>query len=261
MPPLEPGSPRLRRLLLLLAAVGSLLFTGLLALSVIEPLWIERAARELLRQEVERRVGERVDQLSNARVLQIAQKRLGHAQAQIEARRQALRAEVPQRVAHAMADLLKADCECRRRMVDVAVRHEEGALASLEQLRERLSRLIESAYGEVSRQLMREFRIFSGVNAAAFALLFLVTLMRRGQALQLLLPAAVLVGAAAFTAVVYLLGQNWLHTIVFGDYVGWAYVAWYGMAAGWFADLLCNRGRVSTLLLQLIGSVSKGAPC
>ena len=254
------GSPRLRRLLLVLSALGGLLFGALVALSFIEPLWIERAAREVLRHEVEKRVGERIDQLSNARVVELAQKALGRTDAQITARQQALRAEVPQRVANAIADLMKADCECRKRMVDVAVKHEEGVLGSLEQAREQLARRIESAYGEVSRQLLRELRIFAGVNALAFALLGLITLNRRASTLQLLLPAVAVAGAAVLTAAIYLLHQDWLHTIVFGEYVGWAYAAWYGAALAWMADLLCNRGRITRQLVEG-ASIVGTAPC
>jgi hypothetical protein len=257
----DSGSARLRRLMLVVAALGGLSFAGLVALSFIAPLWIERAAREVLRLEVERRVGARVDQVTSAKVMRMAQKALGATDAEIEARRRALHAEVPQRVANAMADLLNAECECRKRMVDRAVQREERTLRSLEQVRERLSRLIESTYGEVQRQLMRELRIFCGVNSLAFALLALITLKRRARTLQLLLPALALIGAAAATAAVYLFSQNWLHTIVFGHYVGWAYLAWYGLVAAWFADLLCNRARVTGVLLHVAGSVGKAASC
>ncbi len=149
----DVNSPRLRRLLLVVSALGALLFAGLAALSFIEPLWIERAVREVLRHEVRR---------------------------------------------------------------------------------------IESAYGEVSRHLLRELRIFAGVNALAFGLLALITLNRRASTLQLLLPSVAVIGAAALTASVYLFNQDWLHTIVFGQYVGWAYAAWYGVALAWMADLLAT---------------------
>ena len=105
----DVNSPRLRRLLRVVSALGGLLFAGLLVLSLIEPLWIERAAREVLRHEVEKRVGERIDDLSNARVVRLAQKALGRTEAEMAAHRQALRAEVPQRVAHAVAAFMKAE--------------------------------------------------------------------------------------------------------------------------------------------------------
>jgi hypothetical protein len=67
----------LRRLLLVVAGLGCVLFAGLITVSLVEPIWIERAAREVLRLEVERRVGERIDKLTDARVVQLAQKALG----------------------------------------------------------------------------------------------------------------------------------------------------------------------------------------
>lgn len=257
----ERDSPRLRRLLLTVSAFGGLLFAGLIAVSFIEPLWIERAVREVLRHEVEKRVGERIDQLSNARVVQLAQKALGRTDAEIAARQEALRAEVPQRVANAMADLLKADCECRKRLVEGAVKHQEGALGTLEQARAQLARRIEAAYGEVQRQLLRELRIFASANLLAFALLAVITLQRRASTLQLLLPAAAVIGAATLTAAVYLFNQNWLQTIIFGRYVGWAYLAWYGAALAWMLDVLCNRARVTRVLVRGLSSVSVSSGC
>lgn len=258
--PQEVNSPRLRRLLRVVSALGGLLFAGLVALSFIEPLWIERAAREVLRHEVEKRVGERIDELSNARVVKLAQKALGRTEAEIAAHRQALRAEVPQRVAHAIADFMKADCDCRKRLVEGAVKHEKEAVGTLEKAREQMARRIESAYGEVSRQLLRELRIFAGVNALAFGLLAVITINRRASVLQLLLPAVAVLGAAVLTGAIYLLGQDWLHTIVFGQYVGWAYGAWYGVTLAWLADLVCNGGRVTRQVVELFGAVAT-VPC
>ena len=260
--PEEVNSPRLRRLLRVVSALGSLLFAGLVLLSFIEPLWIERAAREVLRHEVEKRVGERIDQLSNARLVKLAQKALGRTEAEITAHRQALRAAVPQRVAHAIADFMKADCDCRKRLVEGAVKHEEEAVGTLEKAREQLARRIESAYAEVSRQLLRELRIFAGANALAFALLVVITLNRRASTGQLLLPALAVIGAAGLTGAVYLFSQDWLHTIVFGQYVGWAYLAWYGATLAWLADLLCNRGRITRVMVESVSIVAGiASPC
>lgn len=259
--PEEVNSPRLPRLLRVVSALGSLLFAGLVVLSSIEPLWIERAAREVLRHEVEKRVGERIDDLSNARVVKLAQKALGRTEAEMAAHRQALRAELPQRVANAVADFMKADCDCRKRLVEAAVKHEEEAVGTLEKARELLARRIESAYGEVSRQLLRELRIFAAVNALAFGLLAVITLNGRAGLLQLLLPAGAVIGAAGLTAAIYLFNQNWLHTIVYGQYVGWAYLGWYGLALAWMADIVCNRARVTSALFNVLNSVSLAPGC
>jgi hypothetical protein len=112
---------------------------------------------------------------------------------------------------------------------------------------------------------MREFRIFTASNAIAFALLVAITLIRRAATLQLFLVALVVVGAVMVTGGLYLFNQNWLHTIVFGDYVGMAYAAYLAGVTLLFADVVFNRARVTTeivnIVLEAIGSAARAVPC
>ncbi len=112
---------------------------------------------------------------------------------------------------------------------------------------------------------MREFRVFTGSNAIAFALLGVVTLLRRNATLQLALPAVVLAGAVVVTGSLYLFNQNWLHTIVFGEYVGLAYAAYLAGVALLLADVVFNRARITTrmvnVVLQSVGSAVHALPC
>ena len=255
----------LRRALLILALLGITLFGAAFVISWLNPLLVERGAREVVRIEVERRVGEKLDSLSSPRVTTLAQKALGKTDAELEHARRQLVDGVSQKVAQVVADMLNADCECRKRLVERAVTGQQERITSLAQARDRLLGQIELAYASVTANLMREFRIFTASNAAAFALLALVTYYRRAAALQLALPAVVLVGAVGITAGLYLFNQNWLHTVLYSQYVGLAYVAYLGAAAALLADVLFNRARVSTRLvnggLHALGSAVQAVPC
>lgn len=255
----------MRLFLLRFGSAGALIFIGALLLSFASPLTIERAVREVARIEIERRVGEKIEALSDGRLVQLAQRAAGRNAAQIAAARQALRDEVPRKVADAIADMLEADCPCRRRMIERAEHAERERLASLVELREKLVVFVEASYAKVSAQLLREFRIFASTNAAALALLALVTRVRRGAALQLLLPALVIGGAMLSTGSIYLFGQDWLHTILFADYVGLGYAAYMAAVASLLADVVFNRARVTTRLvngvLQAAGSTVQAVPC
>ena len=44
----------------------------------------------------------------------------------------------------------------------------------------------------------------------------------------------------------YLFSQDWLLTIIHGDYVGFAYIGWLGAAFLLLLDIAINRGRVTT---------------
>jgi hypothetical protein len=255
----------MRPAILLISALGTLFFGMGLLVSLLNPLLIEQAARGVVRIEVERRVGEKVDALSNSRIVGFAQKALQKTELDIQRTQEALRQEIPRKVANVLADMLNADCECRRRLVDRMQQSEDLRLTSLAQVRENLLSLIESAYGSVTSNLMREFRIFCGSNAAAFALLGAVTLLRRRAAFQLLLPAFVLLGAVVTTGGLYLFEQNWLHTIVFGQYVGFAYVLYVAGVALLLADIAFNRARFTTRVvnqaLSAVGAAASAVPC
>jgi hypothetical protein len=255
----------MRRTILALGLLGATLFTLVLLASFLNPLLIERAAREIVRIEIERRVGEKIDTLSNSKLTAFAQKALGKTDEEIEAARRALAQDVPRKVANVVADMLNANCECRRRLVGYATKGQEERLSSLSHVRENLVSLIESAYSTVTTNLMRELRIVTASNAVAFALLSLVAYFRRGASLQLLIPAVVLVGAVAITASLYLFNQNWLHTIIYSQYVGWGYVAYLGAVAALLADVLINRARITTKVVnaffQAVGLTLTAIPC
>ncbi|MDR2016971.1 MAG: hypothetical protein LBP90_05145 [Burkholderiales bacterium] len=254
----------MRTIVLVISLIGTLFFGGVAALSWLNPLYIERAARELVRIEVERRVGEKIDTLSNTKIIGLARRTLEKTNVDLERAEQALRDEVPRRVADAIADLLDADCECRQRLRTYMQQAQTEHISSLAEAKSKLLGWIESAYANVTQSLLRELRIVCFSNAFAFALLGIVTLVRRRATLQLALPALVLVGAVFITTSLYLFNQNWLHTIVFGAYVGWAYSFYLGTVALLLADIAFNRARVCTeivnMILDAVGS-ARLLPC
>lgn len=242
---------RWRQALRLLCAAGLAVFGGLVVVSYATPITVERLAREAIQLEVERRVGERIDALSNTRLAGLARQALGKTSAQAAAAEDALRQQVPRRVADTVADMLKADCECRKRLARHFQEAAEARLASLRDAEARLSEWIEHGYATTREQLLRELRIFSGVNAICFVLLGGLSLWRRPTTPQLLLVAATVLGAVLVVGGFYLFKQDWLHTLVFGSYVGWGYAAYLAAVTGLFADILFNEARVCAHLLDL----------
>jgi len=255
----------MRSFILSLSLVGVLFFGGAFVVSFVDPLLIERAAREVVRIEIERRVGQKIDALSNTRLAGLAQKLLSKTDEDMRESARALRDEVPQRVANVVADMLKADCECRKRLVRSAVAGAQEHISSLSLVRGQLLGFIEASYPDVAKNLMRELRIFTGSNAVVFVLLGVAALMRRKATVQLLVPATILVFAVLISAYLYLFNQNWLHTILFSSYVGFGYSALLLTVALLLGDVLLNRARVITRVLNAVldiaGSAVTVSPC
>ncbi len=125
--------------------------------------------------------------------------------------------------------------------------------------------LTDATYAKVTLALVREVRIFSAANAFVFALLGLIAALWTRSGRQLLAPALILLGAALLVGGVYLFQQNWLQTILLGDYVGLWYFSYLLVASLFLADVVFNRGRFSVetvnIVVSTVGGIFSAASC
>ena len=104
-----------RSFVLLLSLLGSAAFGGLLLVSLLQPTWIEHGARELIRQQIEHKTGEKLRALDERFLSAQAWVFLRGKEQEIDAARKALSAGLPARVAAIAAEMGIPACECRKR--------------------------------------------------------------------------------------------------------------------------------------------------
>lgn len=255
----------MRPVILAIAALGFTTFGIAFVLSFTSPSFVETAGKEVIRLEVQRRVTEKVESLEGTRLTGLAERISGRNAEEVAAAKKRLSEGLPAKVANTVAQMRNLDCECRqaieRRMTGLLA----GRIVLLTELNERLAMLIRTKYMETAERLTREFRIFSGANILVFGLLGVVALVRKKARLQLVLPALVVLGAAGITAYFYVFQQDWLHTILFSDYVGLGYFAYLSIAGALLADIAFNRARVCTEIINaaghVVGAALHAVPC
>ena len=256
---------KLRRVILAVSIVGGVVFASAFVTSFVRPTLIESLAQELVRREVERRTFEAVSSWDGSVAGKIARRVVGDNERRSAELKAKLAAGVPERVGAIVAEMRNADCECRRFIASGLTAVFRGEIASLAVANERLASFIRAKYMHVAASLLREFRIFTAANALVFLFLGLVTLLRGRAALQLIVPAVVLVGSAGIVASLYLFNQDWVHTIVFNEYVGFAYFAYLAVALAFLADIVLNRARISTEVINFsanaVGATIQAFPC
>lgn len=249
----------------LLSIVGVVLFGSSFILSYTNPLLVESIARDMIRMEVERRVGEKLATLKDSHLISLAQRLSAKNTAEINAIKLKLADELPQKVAAIVAEMGDINCECRKAIAKNIMSGFEARSTNLTHLNKRLTQLIRTKYMAVSESLTREFRIFTAANTIMFALLGVTAVLRKRANLQLVLPAAVLLGATLIVSYLYVFNQDWLHTILFGDYIGLGYFAYLGLATAGLVDIAFNKARLTTrivnLALNILGSAVQAAPC
>ncbi len=255
----------IRRITFTLGIVGCVFFGLAFITSIVNPGFVEQIAKSIIRYEVEKKVQEKVDAIDSGFLAKKAEIFSKGYEDEIAQSKRLLAQQLPARIAEIIGEMQNLDCECRKKIETNIRTGFEWRIAGASIAQERLTSLIRSKYMETANQLTREFRIFTGANTFVFALLLITVLLKRQASLHLLPSALVLLVAASITAYLYLFNQNWLHTLVFSDYVGYAYFGYLGGVFSLLSDIIFNRARITTEilnnLLNAICSVIQVAPC
>lgn len=255
----------IRHMALALGLIGSALFGLAFAVSIANPGLVEKTAKSAIRYEVEKKVREKIDAIDGGFLAKKAAA-LSKGYADEIAQTQRLLAQnLPAQLARVIAEMQDLDCECRNKVETHIRTGMEWRITSAVAAQERLASLIRTQYLETTDQLIREFRIFTGTNALVFAFLFVAAALKRQASIHFLPASIVLLASAGMTAYLYLFNQDWLHTLVFGDYVGLAYIAYLASALALLSDIAFNRARLTTEVLSAaldaIGSGFQILPC
>jgi len=249
----------LRRTLLATGLAGTALFALLLALSYLNPILIEQWARNAIAQEVRQRVTSRLENVSSPTLARAAESLIGKNRREIAART-ALAEKIAPIIAEVTRRMADPGCQCRLAIARAIIESHVGT-SQLEQANARLTRLVESKYRDVAQSLLHEIRVFSVANGVVFVLLGLIAGFWRRPALQLLAPAFVLIAAVTLTGKVYLFNQDWLQTIMFGNYVGIWYFPYLFLALAFLSDVVFLKAIVSRLMINLVSSFFAGLSC
>jgi len=192
----------------------------------------------------------------------------------IESGTRVLASDLPERIAEIIAEL----CVCDLDYEDRAERERRfneakdsitamirgglaGGIALTRVKIGTLDDLISGYYVETVDGLKRDLRIFFGSNLVLYAAVGLGVLFS-GLGNALVIPAVLLLIGTAASSGLYLFGQNWLATILFQDWTGFAYLAWVALITLFLADVFLNKARVTLRLLSSVHWIPiPGLPC
>lgn len=260
----------MKKFLISISIVGTLLFGAVFGLTYMDPERVEKSARGWVAQEIERKIKDDFPQLfppeAKEKGAQVFQKLQGHLKKDIAKLRKILFSDLPDRIAESVA----RSCVCRMKNKDreeVRRKHEEtrSRVKSLVVgiLKNKINKnltlidhaedMIQGHYLETIEQLMFDLRIFSGTNSLLCILILLIMSVKAGQERPLMLAGGILTAVTLVSSAIYIFGQNWFYTLMFNDYMGWGYVTLVGVILGLLLDIVFNKGRICSLIMEAIG--------
>lgn len=263
----------LRKGLLAISLLGMSFSGAGLAVTFVDERHFEDRTRQLVTWQVEREIRDlaTLPPVEEDGALAALRNRMADSIALSE---RLLGSDLPERIAETIAELCVCDLDYEDREEHERRFNEakdsfaaviRGGLASGIALTRikigTLDDLISGYYVETVEGLKRDLRIFFGSNLALYTIVgFGVLFSGLGNAL--VIPAFLLFLGTISSSGLYLFGQNWLSTILFHDWTGFAYLGWVAFITAFLADVFLNRARVT---LRILSSVSwipiPGLPC
>jgi len=233
------------------------------------PGYIEETGKDFIQNQIERQTAEKIDDIKlnsqNSKLAQIAGKLYLQNQEEIESIKMQLKNQAHEQLAAVIAEMRDLDCECRKKYAQMHKEDFEFRLALLQVANEKLQNFMKAKYMEVATELKRDVRIFTGSNTFVFLFLLLISFLKPGAITHLFLPGVLLVSATLVCSYFYIFEQNWLFTIIFNDYLGFAYLGYVGVVFLFLCDIVFNRARVTTeiinAMLNAIGAAVQVEPC
>ena len=251
-------SARVVSVFALLATLG---FAVLFAGSFFGSIWIESLAVAIIKPQIVARVANRLDHFEANGLIEKARAKFPGLDSRIAAGREKLEQTVSKSVDDVAARMTNPSCECRKALSEKYREAFERDATTASLLKDKLTELVETKYGEVASKLLREWRIFTGVNTVTFLALFLLSFFRSVLGARLLPVALAMFVGVAVTGWFYLFNQDWFGTVLFGAYVGWGYALWLAFVFALLADLALNRARVTSRVLSSLGGDFVPLPC
>jgi hypothetical protein len=253
-----------------IGVIGTLLFGLLFSITFKVPGFVEDIGKEFIQYQIQKKTNEKIEQVKldnkDSKLGKLAAVLYKNNQQKIEDVKQLLKTKAHEKMAAVVAEMSDLSCECRQTYALKLKNGFEFNLLSLESANEKLTDFMKTKYMDVSTELKRDIRVFSGSNAIIFLLLLLVSFFKPQAIRHLFVPGMLLFTATLISSGFYVFAQNWLLTIIYNNYWGFAYLGFVGIVFAFLCDIVFNECRITTeianAILDVIGSAATAlTPC
>ena len=253
----------------IISLIGIIIFGSSFIFTYSTPGYVEEIGKDFIKSKIQEKTNEKIEKLtlhkSNSVLQKLASKLVEKNQEKINALKEQLKSKAHVKLAAVIAEMRNLSCECRKKHEKAIERGTKSSILSMENANAVLMDFMKTKYMEVANKLKTDFRIFTGSNTLVFILLLLISFLKPRAITHLILPAALLTLSTVICSYFYIFEQNWFFTIIYNTYLGWSYLAYLGIVFAFLCDIVFNKARATTqiinAILNIIGSAMSVVSC
>ena len=240
----------------IIGLVGAVIFGTAFWFTWGVPGYVEEAAKEFIKNKVEEETIEKIDlvaeEANENKLVQLAEKLLRDQEVEIDKLKDQLKNNVHEKLASVIAEMRDLSCECRILHAQRIKADIEFKINNLESANKKIIEFMKTKYMEVSNNLTKDLRIFTGSNLVIFIFLLLVSFLKPKAIAHLFLPGILLIISTLVCSYFYIFEQNWFFTLIYNDFIGFGYTAYIGILFLILCDIVFNKARITTEIINAI---------
>ncbi|WP_069477677.1 hypothetical protein [Sulfurospirillum halorespirans] len=233
--------------------LGILVFVPLFLLTFSDSQMVEKSAKHFIEWKLQNEINTKIDSIQLPQS-KIVEKVFGAKSEMLAVVKQKLKEDAPTILTTQLAKMADLNCECRTKWKERLSAFVEVEMASLEKAKEKLTDFMSGKYMETVEKLTRDMRIFLGLNGLCFIFLLLISFLKPQATEHLFLPSSLLLLSSAICSYVYLFQQNWFYTILYNDYMGFGYLAYFIIVFALLCDIVFNRAKVTSRIVNFLAN-------
>ncbi|MCF6196928.1 MAG: hypothetical protein L3J50_09530 [Emcibacter sp.] len=234
--------------------LGTVIFIPLFVLTFSSPHSIELAGKSFIQWKLTSVTEQKIDAIHIPTTTKFGAYLNKKAGLKLETLKKQLKDELPKILADQIAKMSNLNCECRQKWEGWLAKSLKIKVTTIEKAKVKVAEYSQVKYMAIVTKLTRDVRIFFGVNAIVFLLLLLVSFLKPKAVYHLFVPAVLLMISSIFCSYFYIFEQNWFFTILYDDYMGFAYLGYLTVTFSFLCDIIFNKGRVTTEIMNGISS-------
>jgi len=234
--------------------LGIVLFGVLFSVTFVSSEAVEKSAKGFVKYQIEKEIR---DEQQKVRESSVASKALSISEKlgfESESIQRGLENELPEKIASIIASMCGYDCEKKKALAQSITTGYLDRLKNLQIAQNTLGDIVKGKYVEIITNLKFDLRIFLGINGIMFLVLLSVSFVKPQAIAHLFLPGMLLLLSTVISSAIYLFGQDWFYTLLYNDYMGFGYLVYIGVIFGALLDIVLNKARVTTEIINFIGN-------
>ncbi len=240
----------------------TLLYGAIFFVSIISADTIRAGAKEFIKYQISKEIHTKIDKLNDNRLIKFIKNKSSEKSVKLQKYKEFLNKHLLSQINLITEKLSKEECECRKQKKALIKSFLIVKIDNVKYSITKLKEFIKVKYVNITFKLIKDMQIAVASSFMAMLLISSLLFIKPKQSIQLNFLTILMLLSTLIASWLYVFKQNWFYTIIYDDYLGFWYLGYLVIVFLLIADIIFNRAKVATGLINMFfNSIGSACAC